>query len=47
MQGIWNHDRPLYRCRFTAEYPEHEGEHPRNVYLREDVDPAGARWMAR
>ncbi len=47
MQGSWNHDRPLYRCRFTAEYPEHEGEHPRNVYVREDaILPALDGWLA-
>ena len=47
MQGQWSHDRPHYRCRFTAEYPAHEDEHPRNVYVREDaILPALDAWLA-
>jgi hypothetical protein len=38
MEGIWNNDRPYYWCRFPEEYAlANRIEHPRSVYLREDV----------
>jgi site-specific DNA recombinase len=38
MEGTWNHDRAHYRCRFPSEYAlANRIEHPRSVYLREDV----------
>lgn len=38
MNGSWNHDSAMYRCKFPEEYAQRKGlEHPRTVYLREDV----------
>jgi site-specific DNA recombinase len=48
MQGHWVNDRAHYRCRYPSEYAgSKELEHPRNVFLREDlVVPALDRWLA-
>ena len=48
MQGHWVNDRAHYRCRYPSEYAaSKELEHPRNVYLREDlVVPELDRWLA-
>jgi site-specific DNA recombinase len=48
MQGHWVNDRAHYRCRYPNEYAaSNELEHPRNVYLREDlVVPELDRWLA-
>jgi site-specific DNA recombinase len=38
MQGQYSHGVAYYRCRYLPEYAHpHHIEHPRNVYLREDV----------
>lgn len=48
MQGEWIRDAAYYRCRFPTEYGlANKVQHPRNVYLREDVViPALERWLA-
>jgi site-specific DNA recombinase len=48
MQGHWVNDRAHYRCRYPNQYAaSKELEHPRNVYLREDlVVPVLDRWLA-
>lgn len=47
MQGHWNHGRAYYRCKFTQDYPGVDGEHPRNVYVKEDaVVPGLDGWLA-
>ncbi|GAA4905049.1 recombinase family protein [Streptomonospora salina] len=49
MQGQWTNNAPYYRCRFPQEYAlANKIEHPRNVYLREDlVVPQLDAWLAR
>ncbi|GAA2116201.1 recombinase family protein [Actinomadura alba] len=49
MQGQRNHGAAYYRCRFPEEYAlANRVQHPRNVYLREDVLlPALDRWVGR
>lgn len=38
MQGQYSHGVAYYRCRYPAEYAAANGlNHPRNVYLREDI----------
>ncbi len=48
MQGQLNHGRPHYRCRYPSEYAlANKVDHPRTVYLREDVVlPPLDRWLA-
>ena len=48
MQGQLNHGRPHYRCRYPSEYAlANEVDHPRTVYLREDVVlPPLDQWLA-
>ena len=48
MQGQLNHGRPHYKCRYPSEYAlANEVDHPRTVYLREDVVlPPLDRWLA-
>jgi len=37
MQGQWNHGRAYYRCRYRDDYPVGEAEHPKSVYVKEDL----------
>ena len=47
MVGNWNHERPHYRCRFTADFPAPTSDHPPSLYVREDaILPALDRWLA-
>jgi len=47
-KGHLNHGRLHYRCRYPSEYAlANEVDHPRTVYLREDVVVAPLdRWLA-
>jgi site-specific DNA recombinase len=49
MGGQHNHGRAHYRCRYPTEYAlANEIDHPRTVYVREDVIvPALDSWLAR
>ncbi|MFL6072451.1 MAG: recombinase family protein [Mycobacteriales bacterium] len=49
MQGSWNNGKAHYRCVFAQEYAlANRVEHPRSVYLREEVIvPVLDRWLAR
>jgi site-specific DNA recombinase len=48
MQGSWNNACANYRCRFPTEYAAKAGvDHPRNVYVREDViEPLLDKWLS-
>ena len=37
MQGHWTHGRAYYRCKFRADYPDGNLEHPKNIYVKEDA----------
>ena len=37
MQGQWNHGRAYYRCRYRDDYPVGEAEHPKSVYVKEEL----------
>jgi hypothetical protein len=43
MQGSWNNDNPHYRCVYPTEYGlANHTEHPRSVYVREELITGGA-----
>ena len=47
MQGHWVNDWAHHRCRYPSEYAaSKELDHPRNVFLREDLVVPGARPVA-
>ncbi len=49
MQSQWVNNAPYYRCTFPREYAiSNKLDHPRNVYLREDVIlPKVDRWLCK
>jgi DNA invertase Pin-like site-specific DNA recombinase len=47
MQGQWNHGKAYYRCKFTSDYPDESGDHPKSVYVKEAaLLPGLDRWLA-
>jgi DNA invertase Pin-like site-specific DNA recombinase len=47
MQGQWNHGRAYYRCKFTDDYPDGAGEHPKSIYVKEEaLLPGLDAWLA-